>query len=131
MPTSTRTHEYPMEFKTQAVLDPEGSTFLILTMHLAGRIASGLGSLQLAITNGKSRRVVADELGVGMSTLCKWVKQRHHTPDAAQTISPVTGLTILQALEHEVRRLKRENEILRQEREILIAATRLFAKENQ
>jgi len=31
MPTSTRTHEYPVEFKPQAVLDPEGSTFLPLT----------------------------------------------------------------------------------------------------
>ena len=49
MPTSTRTHEYPADFRTQAV--------------------------QLAISSGKSRRVVADELGVGMSTLSKWVKQ--------------------------------------------------------
>jgi len=31
MPTSTRTHEYPVELKPQAVLDPEGSTFLPLT----------------------------------------------------------------------------------------------------
>lgn len=105
MPTKKRTHEYPADFKTQAV--------------------------QLAITSGKSRRVVADELGVGLSTLCKWVKQHRRTPDAAQTISPVTGLTTQQTLEQENRRLKRENEVLRQEREILKAATRFFAKENQ
>jgi transposase len=105
MPNKKRTHEYPVDFRIQAV--------------------------QLAISSGKSRRVVADELGVGLSTLCKWVKQHHRTPDASQTISPVTGLTTQQALEQENRRLKREVEILRQEREILKAATRFFAKENQ
>ena len=66
-----------------------------------------------------------------MSTLSKWVKHHHRTPDAAQTISPVTGLTTQQALEQENRRLKRENEVLRQEREILKAATKFFARENQ
>ena len=118
MPTSTRTHEYPAEFRIQAV--------------------------QLAITSGKSRRVVADELGVGMSTLSKWVKQHHRTSNAVQTISPISGLTTEQALEQEVRRLKRENEVLRQEREICLdpedapdglgrlkAATKFFVKENQ
>ena len=105
MPNKKRTHEYPADFRTQAV--------------------------QLAISGGKSQRVVADELGVGLSTLCKWVKQHRRNPDAAQTISPLTGLTTQQALEQENRRLKRELEIVRQEREILKAATRFFAKENQ
>ena len=105
MPTKKHVQEYSAEFRTQAV--------------------------QLAITSGKSRRVVADELGMGMSTLSKWVKQYHRTPGAAKTISPVTGLTTHQSLEQENRRLKRENEVLRQEREILKAATRFFAKENQ
>ena len=105
MPTKKLSQQYPIEFRTQAV--------------------------QLATTSGKSRRVVADELGVGMSTLSKWVKQHHRTPDASQTISPVTGLTTQQALERENRRLKRELEIVRQEREILKAATKFFARENQ
>ena len=100
MPTSTRTHEYPADFRTQAV--------------------------QLAISSGKSRRVVADELGVGMSTLSKWVRQHHRTPNALEVISPMTGLTTQQALEQENRRLKRELEIVRQEREILKAVTRFF-----
>jgi transposase len=105
MPTKKRTSEYPAEFRTQAV--------------------------QLALTSDKSRRVVADELGIGLSTLCKWVKQHHRTPNAAELISPISGLTTQQALEQENRRLKRELEIVRQEREILKAATRFFAKENQ
>ena len=105
MPTKKHVQEYSADFKTQAV--------------------------QLALTSGKSRRVVADELGMGMSTLSKWVKQHHRTPNAAQVISPISGLTTQQTLEQEVRRLKRENEILRQEREILKAATKFFAKENQ
>ncbi len=105
MPIKKRTHEYPVDFKTQAV--------------------------QLAISSGKSRRVVADELGVGLSTLCKWVKHHHRTPNALEVISSISGLTTQQALEQENRRLKRELEIVRQEREILKAATRFFAKENQ
>ena len=105
MPIKKRTQEYPADFRTQAV--------------------------QLALTSSKSRRILADELGVGMSTLSKWVKQHRRTPNAAQTISPISGLTTEQALEQEVRRLKRENEVLRQEREILKAATKFFAKENQ
>ncbi len=94
MPNPKRTHEYPADFRTQAV--------------------------QLALTSDKSRRSVADELGVGLSTLCKWVKQHHRTPNAAQTISPVSGLSTQQALEQENRRMKRELEILRQEREIVL-----------
>lgn len=105
MQTKKRTQQYPAEFRTQAV--------------------------QLAITSDRSRRVVADELGIGLSTLCKWVKQHRRTPNALEVISPITGLTTQQALEQENRRLKRENEVLRQEREILKAATRFFAKENQ
>lgn len=105
MPNKKRTQQYPADFKTQAV--------------------------QLAITSGKSRRVVADELGIGLSTLCKWVKQHHRTPNALEVISPTTGLTTQQALEQENRRLKRELEIVQQEREILKAATKFFARENQ
>ena len=105
MPTKKLSQQYPIEFRTQAV--------------------------QLAITSGKSRRVVADELGVGLSTLCKWVKQHHRTSNAVQTVSPISGLTTEQALEQENRRLKRELEIVRQEREILKAATKFFARENQ
>ena len=91
---------------TQRVSEPK----LFLTLTAA---PSGLGSLQLAITSDKSRRVVADELGVGMSTLCKWVKQHHRTPNAAEVISSISGLTTQQALGQENRRLKRELEILR------------------
>ena len=87
MPTSIRTHEYLVEFKTKAV--------------------------QLALTSGKSRCGVADELYVGLSTLCKWVKQHHRAPNAAEVISPVSGLSTQQTLEQEVRRLKRELEIVR------------------
>ena len=105
MPIKKRTQQYPADFRTQAI--------------------------QLAITSGKSKRVVADELGVGTSTLAKWVKQHRPTPDAAQVISPISGVTTQQALEQENRRLKRELEIVRQEREILKAATKFFARENQ
>ena len=56
-----------------------------------------------------------------MSTLCEWVKHYHRTPNAAEVISPVSGLSMQQTLEQENRRLKRELEIVRQGREILKA----------
>ena len=98
----------PRNARSSTPLSSEPKLFLTLTAA-----PSGLGSLQLAITTGKSRRVVADELGVGLSTLCKWVKQHHRTPNAAEVISSISGLTTQQALEQENRRLKRELEILR------------------
>jgi transposase len=104
MPTKKHVQEYPTEFKTQAV--------------------------QLALTSGKSRQTVASELGVGFSTLTKWIRQQRNSSDATP-LSASNGITTQQALEQENRRLKRELEIVRQEREILKAATRFFAKESQ
>ena len=94
MPTKKHVQEYSAEFRTQAV--------------------------QLALTSDKSRRVVADELGVGMSTLSKWIRQQRSSPAAIPLRSATSGVTTQQALEQEVRRLKRENEVLRQEREIVL-----------
>jgi transposase len=104
MPPRKRTQPYPTEFKTQAI--------------------------QLALTSGKSRRVIADELGMGFSTLTTWLRQQRHSSDIPQSGSTPSGITAQQALEQEVRRLQRENEVLRQEREILKAATKFFAKEH-
>ena len=105
MPTKKHVQEYSLEFRTQAV--------------------------QLALTSGKSRQTVANELGVGFSTLTKWIRQQRDSSPTPQTGSVTNGITTQQALEQEVRRLKRENEVLRQEREILKAATKFFARENQ
>ena len=80
-------------------------------------------AVRLAETSGRSRREVASDLGIGLSTLRNWInrrrdRQRQDPPDDRQ-----------EDMATELKRLRRENEVLRQEREILKRATAFFAKE--
>jgi transposase len=80
-------------------------------------------AVRLALTSGRSRREVAQDLGIGLSTLRHWLDRRRereiaHPPEEGQ-----------EDIAAELKRLRRENEILRQEREILKRATAFFAKE--
>ena len=104
MPTPKQKNEYPAEFKRSAI--------------------------QLALTSDKPRTVIAKELGVGFSTLSKWIRQHHQAQGNPHQTAGVNPPGEQQRLEQEIRRLKRENEVLRQEREILKLATKFFAKEN-
>ena len=71
----------------------------------------------------RSQREIALDLGVGLSTLRRWLdKRREHEIEAP----PPERQEDLAA---ELKRLRRENEILRQEREILKRAATFFAKE--
>ena len=80
-------------------------------------------AVRLAQTSGRSRREVAADLGIGLSTLRAWIDGRRDTqmerppPDRQEDLVA------------ELKRLRRENEVLRQEREILKRATAFFAKE--
>ena len=67
-------------------------------------------AVRIALTSGLTRRQVADDLGVGLSTLNKWVNA-HRDMDV---VSPEDREL---ALENE--RLRRENRILKEERDIL------------
>src|SRR5918997_6155199 len=74
-------------------------------------------AVRLALTSGRSRRAVAVDLGVGLSTLRHWIDRRREReiddpPEDRQ-----------EDMAAELKRLRRENEILRQEREILKKAT--------
>ena len=74
-------------------------------------------AVRLALTSGRSRREIAQDLGVGLSTLRHWIDRRReseidHPPEERQ-----------EDMAAELKRLRRENEILRQEREILKKAT--------
>ena len=80
-------------------------------------------AVRLAQTSGRSRRAVAEDLGVGLSTLRNWIDGRR---DREMDTPPSDRQEDLAA---EVKRLRRENEVLRQEREILKRATAFFAKE--
>lgn len=77
-------------------------------------------AVRLALTSGLSQRQVASDLGIGLSTLGKWIKRfkaEQIVPDADREL----------ALENE--RLRRENRLLREEREILKKATAFFASQ--
>jgi transposase len=74
-------------------------------------------AVRLALTSGRSRRAIAADLGVGLSTLRHWIDRRREReiddpPEDRQ-----------EDMATELKRLRRENEILRQEREILKKAT--------
>jgi transposase len=69
-------------------------------------------AVRLARTSGRMRRELAENLGVGLSTLTRWIARNRD-----------------QDMTAELKRLRRENEILRQERDILKKATVFFARE--
>jgi transposase len=77
-------------------------------------------AVRIALTSGLSRRQVADDLGVGFSTLNKWVSAYRGT-------DVVSGEDRDLARENE--RLRREVRILKEERDILKKATQFFANQ--
>lgn len=76
-------------------------------------------AVRIALTSGLSRRQVADDLGVGFSTLNRWVQTYGHT-------DVVSGDE--RALARENEQLRRENRLLKEERDILKKATQFFAR---
>jgi len=75
-------------------------------------------AVRIALTSGLTRKQVADDLGVGMSTLNKWITA-HRDTDVVST----EDLSLAQ----ENDRLRREIRLLKEEREILKKATQFFA----
>ena len=77
----------------------------------------------LVQTSGRTQREIAGDLGIGLSTLVRWIgrsRDRRAADPATAAESDVTA---------ELKRLRRENEILRQERDILKKASAFFARE--
>jgi transposase len=77
-------------------------------------------AVRLVRSGGKLIREVADDLGVSEQTLRNWVRQGD-LDDGRRS----DGLTSSE--QEELRRLRRENRVLRQEREILKKAAAFFA----
>lgn len=75
-------------------------------------------AVRIALTSGLSRQQVADDLGVGKSTLNKWVTAHRDTDVVSSEDRDL-------AAENE--RLRREIRILKEERDILKKATQYFA----
>ena len=78
-------------------------------------------AVQLIKDSGRSIAQVSEDLGVSQPTLRKWVRQAE--VDAGQR----EGLTTSER--EELQRLRRENRILAEEREILEKAAAFFARE--
>ncbi len=74
-------------------------------------------AVRLAATSGRTQREIAEDLGVGLSTLLRWIGRSRdrlvETPDQA----PQADMAA------ELKHLRRKNEILRQERDVLKRAT--------
>jgi transposase len=74
-------------------------------------------AVRLVWTSGRSQRGIAEDLGIGLPTLVRWIsRSRDRQIDEPDS----SGQEDVAA---ELKRLRRENEILRQERDILKRAT--------
>ena len=81
-------------------------------------------AVRLVLDEEKSVSAVARELDLTASALAHWVKQAH-----ADRSKGRTGLTT--AEREELARLRKENRILAEERDILKKATAFFAKQSR
>ncbi len=81
-------------------------------------------AVQLVMTSGKSAVQIAKDLGVSDSALARWVRESRTQPATA-----FPGKGHLSPADEEMRRLRRENDILRQERDILKKAIAIFTHE--
>jgi len=83
-----------------------------------------LEAIRLCTTSRRSTSQIERELGITAGLLSKWRIQFGRDGESA---FPGSGQQT--EMEAELRRLKRENEILRQERDILKKAMRVFDKD--
>lgn len=79
-------------------------------------------AVRIALTSGLKRRQVAADLGVGHSTLSKWIQTSR-----PQDLPPAADIDL--AKENE--RLRKENRLLLEERDLLKKATVFFAGLNK
>ena len=77
-------------------------------------------AVRLTETSGRTVAQVAEDLGIGLSSLARWRRQ-YRTSDL------LSGPH--EDVQKELARLRRENELLRAERDLLKKATAFFVKE--
>lgn len=66
-------------------------------------------AVRLALTSGRTRREIAEDLCIGLSTLARWLNQERNVSKPSE--APVDPHT-------ERKRLRRENAVLKQEHDI-------------
>jgi transposase len=81
-------------------------------------------AVRLVRSSGRPIAQIARELGIAHGTLSAWVKQ-------AELDAGLRNDGLTTAEREELRRLRRENRILREEREILKKAAAFFARETE
>ena len=79
-------------------------------------------AVRIALTSGLTRRQVASDLGVGFSTLAKWI-QKSRPGD----LLPAADIDLAK----ENARLRKKNRLLLEERELLKKATVFFAGQSK
>ena len=79
-----------------------------------------LEAVRLLETSGRTIAQIAEDLGVGLSTLTRWKRIYRESGSSSVPHDDITK---------ELVRLRKENAILRQEREILKRAATFFARE--
>src|SRR3954464_6360025 len=79
-------------------------------------------AVRLAQTSGRTQREIAGDLGIGLSTLVRWIGRSRD----GRAVEPATAESEVAA---ELKRLRRGEAHLRQERDILKKATAFFARE--
>lgn len=80
---------------------------------------------RLVIEKGYTHQQAADSLGVSLSAIGRWVRAEQGPTTASAAKKSILNLTD----QDELTRLRKENERLRMEREILKKAAVFFAKE--
>ena len=80
-------------------------------------------AVQLVKSSGKPMSQIARDLGISDSALYQWGKQ---LSDQGEQAFPGSGHQTPQ--EEEIRHLRRENELLRQERDVLKKAIGIFSR---
>ena len=79
-------------------------------------------AVRVALTSGLSRKQVAADFGIGFSTLSRWIQRDRRNPEK---------LTVQSDLEREIAELRKENRMLREERDVLKKATVFFAERSK
>ncbi len=79
-------------------------------------------AVRIALTSGLSRKQVAADLGIGFSILSRWIQLDRRNPEKPKAQTD---------LEREIAELRKENRLLREEREVLKKATVFFAERSK
>ena len=86
-------------------------------------------AIQLVLNSNEEIKIIAQDLGMNPKTLYNWV-YNYKRENNLQTYNRTTKSTSTkESLDEELHRLRKENRLLKQERDILKKATAYFAKE--